>query len=410
MEENDKKMDKAIRRIKKQPVGRKAEDFVNYFLAPWFSGYWAFQKPKHKGAEIADSLLLRGDVAFIIQIKERKGIKSDIKWAKHKIAEDKERISKWVERLKTEKSIILRNKYREVIFPRHEIKYYYGLIILNHFSEPYNANEFLREGSQEQKVAIQVISLADLYHLLRYINTPWDFVVYFESRFKLSQKTSLEVHREENVFVLNLKHMYHEMTQEIGKEKADEWNEFMDITIKAINGDLQSVDPGLRRYAASFLIDASIGGQLNKAPRDRKGNFVINDKFNLLIKAVEVLSEMTRLRRAKWGEIFLEQAEKALKTGKDEYKTGKSPKRGVSYGFIATNKSEKFLEDYIGPIAVETLIKNNQFEGIFVAAPPENVFGLYQRFTGWFTKDRDSLLQSSEIEALQSTILYINLR
>ncbi|MCK4818816.1 hypothetical protein KA005_23790, partial [bacterium] len=168
MDEDEKITDKTLRRIKKRSVGYRSEDFVNYFLEPWFSGYWAFPNPKYKGGEIADSLLLWGDVVFLIEVKERKGIKSNTGWARHVVAEDKAKILYWVERLKTEESVILKNKYREIEFPREKIKNYYGLIVLNHISEPYDADEFLKEGSKVQKVAIQVISLADIYNLLKY--------------------------------------------------------------------------------------------------------------------------------------------------------------------------------------------------------------------------------------------------
>jgi len=410
MDEDEKITDKTLRRIKKRSVGYRSEDFVNYFLEPWFSNYWAFPNPKYKGGEIVDSLLLWGDVVFFIEVKERKGIKSNTGWARHMVAEDKAKILYWVERLKTEESVILKNKYREIEFPREKIKNYYGLIVLNHISEPYDASEFLGDGSTEQKVAIQVISLADVFHLLRYINTPWDFVNYFESRYRLSQKTSIKVHQEKTVFGQNLPHMYHEMRHEIGEREADKWNEFMDITIKAINGDLKEGDPSLRQFTTSFLIDASIGGQLNRAPKDKRGNFIMDSKFVLLTKAVEVLSELSRLRRAFYGEIFLKQAEKALKTGNDEYEVGRSPKRGISYGFIATNKSEKVLEDFLGDIAMSTLANHENYEGIFIAAPPENIFDMYQTLTSWFVEHKGGFLQSNELETLQSTILYVNLR
>jgi hypothetical protein len=402
MEENDIKTDKVLRRIKKKPAGYRSEDFVNYFLAPWFSGYWTFPNPKHKGGEIADSLLLWGDVAFLVEVKEREGIKSNIDWAKHRIAEDKAKILYWVERLKTEECIILRNNYREIEFPRQEIKYYYGLIILNHLSDPYDANRYLYENPSDKKVAIQVISLADIFLLMRYINTPWDFVNYFESRSRLSQKTSIEVHQEGQVFALNLAHMFHEMEHDIGRDQANKWDEFMGIAIKATNGDLKNGDPGLRRYASSFLIDASIGGQLNRAPKDKSGNFIIDRKFVLLIKAVEVLSEMSRLR--------IKQAEKALKTGNDEYEVGRSPQRGRSYGFVATNKSEKALEDFLGSIAISTLANHENYEGIFIAAPPKNIFTMYKTFSGWFANDKGGFLEPDEMETLRATILYIDLR
>ena len=410
MKENYIKTDKVLRRIKKKPAGYRSEEFVNYFLSPWFSGYWTFPNPKHKGGEIADSMLLWGDVAFLVEVKERKGIKSTIDWAKHRIAEDKAKILYWAKLLKTEGGIILKNNYREIEFPRQDIKYYYGLIVLNHHSDPYDANEFLYKNSSDKKVAMQVISLADIFYLLRYINTPWDFVNYFESRFRLSQESSIKVHQEGQVFGLNLAHMYHEMEHDIGKDQADKWDKFMSIAINATNGDLKDGDPGLRRYASSFLIDASIGGQLDRTPKDKRGNFIIDRKFVLLIKAVEVLSEMSRLRRAFYGELFLKQAEKALKTGNDEYEVGRSPKRARSYGFAATNKSKKALEDFLGSIAISTLANHENYEGIFIAAPPENIFTMYKTFSGWFAVDKGGLIQPGEKETLQSTILYIDLR
>jgi len=400
---------KLVARWLKLPEGKRSESVLNHLLLPWFSGYWIFPNPKFKGEEIADALLLWGDVLFIIQIKTRKGIKSDIKWAENKISEEKARIAKWIDRLKSEESIILRNKFREIEFPRDKVKYYYGLVVLNHHSDPYDANEFLYKGNEPLDIPIQVISLVDIHQLLRYINTPWDLVIYFESRSRLSHKTSLKVHQEDVAFSMNLEHIYHESAYDIGKDEADKCNEFMDVTIKAINGNLKEGDPGLRQYAVSFLIDASIGGQLNRAPKDKKGNFIIDNKFVMLTKAVEVLSEMSRLRRAFYGEIFLKQAEIALNTGNDEYEVGRSTKRGISYGFLATSKSGKELEDFLGPIAMSTLADHGNYEGIFIAAPPENVFSLYQTFSGWFTGDKGGFLLPTEIETLQSTILYIDL-
>lgn len=399
---------KIIKRWKKLPVGKRTEAFLNYFLSPWFSGYWAFPNPKFKGEEIADTLLLWGDVVFIIQAKAREGGKTDIKWARHKIAEDKGKILKWVPRLKTEKSIILKNKYRKMEFPREKVKNYYGLIVLNHDSEPYDANKLLYEDSSNKKVAIQAISLVDIHHLLRYINTPWDFVNYFESRFRLSQKTSVKVHQEKSVFGQTLPHMYHEMKHDIGKEQADDWNEFMDITIEAVNGDFQAGDSDLKRFASSFLIDSAIGGILYKAPRDRHGNFIIDDKFVSLIKSVEKFTELNRLIRAFWGKRFLEKAEKSLTSGNDEFVTGQSPNREICYGFIATNKTSKARERLIEKIARNTLLKNNQLEGIFVAASPENIFSTFLMFVSWFSKNKKGILKSNMMETLDSTILFIS--
>jgi hypothetical protein len=397
-----------IERWQKLPVGPRTEVFLNSFLNPWFSGYWAFPNPKFKREEIADALLVWGDVVFIIQVKAREGIKSDVNWAKNKIAEEKKRILKWIPILKSEKSIILKNKYREIEFPREKIKWYYGVIVLNHDSDPYEANKFLYEGSSDEKATIQVISLLDIYYLLRYINTPLDFVNYFESRFRLSLKTSIRVHEEGSVFGQNLSHMYHEMKHDIGKEQADKWDEFMDITIKAVNDDFQIGELGLRRYASSFLIDSAIGGVLYKAPKDRHGNYIINDEFISLIKSVEKLTELNRLIRSFWGEKFLEKAEKALASGKDEYTTGQSPRREMCYGFIATKRTSKARETLIEEIARIALVKNNQLEGIFIAASPEKIFASYQMFSNWLSKNKKSIFNSNKMQTLDSTTLFIS--
>jgi hypothetical protein len=380
---------------------------LNYFLTPWFSGYWTFPNPKYKSEEICDALLIWGDVVFIIQVKTRKGIKSDGEWAKYKIKEEKERILRWVQRLKKEESIILRNKYREIVFPREEIKWYYGLVVLNHVSDPYDANEFLKEDSSEQELAIQAISLVDIYNLMKYINTPWDFVNYLESRYRLSQKTSIKVHEEGNNFGQNLSRMFHEAKEDIGEEHADKWDKFMDITIKAVNGDFQEGDPDLRRYASSFLIDSVIGGVLYKAQRDKHGNCIINDEFKLLIKSVEKLTEMNRLIRSFWGERFLIEAEKALASGETEYVTGQSPGRKMAYGFVATDKLNDERVALIKSVAREALVKNDKREGVIVAASPANIFATYQMFISWFTRGKSDYLKTNRIETLDSTILYI---
>lgn len=391
------------------PIGKRSEVFLNYFLTPWFSEYWSFPNPKYKGEEICDALLIWGDVVFIIQVKTRGSIGADGKWARYKIKEEKERILKWVQRLKTEKSINLRNKYREIVFPREEIEWYYGLVVLNHLSDPYDPNEFLSEDASEQELAIQVISFFDIHNLMKYINTPWDFVNYFESRYRLSQKTSIKMHEEGNNFGQNLSHMFHEAKEDVGEDHANKWDKFMDITIKAVNGDFQRVDSDLRRYASSFLIDSAIGGILYKAQRDKHGNYIINDEFRQLIKSVEKLTEMNRLIRSFWGERFLREAEKALASGKDEYVTGQSPKREMAYGFIATDTPQDRRAELMKSIARKALIKNEKREGIFVASSPANIFATYQMFINWFTRGKLNYLKTHRMETLDSTILYFSL-
>jgi len=49
-DEDRKIANKTLNRIRRLPFGLRGEEFVNYFLAPWFSGYWAFPNPKHNGS------------------------------------------------------------------------------------------------------------------------------------------------------------------------------------------------------------------------------------------------------------------------------------------------------------------------------------------------------------------------
>lgn len=386
--------------------GRRAEVYLSHMLSPWFSEYWVFPNPMFRGNEIADAILIWGDVAFLIQIKSREGIHSSVDWGKRKVKIEKERINKWAALLKTE-SISLKNKFRKIPFPKEDIKSYYGLIVLNHLSEPYEIKDIPPE---DDKVAIQAISLLDLNDLLRFINTPWDLVIYFESRWRLSQIAPVKVHNENEVFWLNLELIRREMSKDKSAAEAQKYYDFFSLAVQTVDKELQLDDPRLRNYAASYLIDASIGGQLIKASRDEKGNYVLDGKFILLTKAIEVLTEMSRLRRAFYGSMFLEQAEKARASGEVEYKTGRSPKREILYGFIVTDEVGQDLKDLLGAIAAKTLVENSLYEGIFIAAPAQNILRVYEEIESWFLKDRKEQNEFDTIEILQSTLLYINLK
>jgi len=398
--------DKSLKSLMRLRVGRRTELVLSYMLSPWFSGYWLFPNPKFRGKEIADAILIWGDVAFIIQAKTREGIHSDLDWARSKINIEKRRINEWVALLKTE-SIPLRNKYRTIPFPKEEIKWYYGLIILNHHSEPYEIDDIL---PLDKDVAIQAISLLDLSNLLKYINTPWDLINYFEARSRLSKVTPVRVHQEAEVFWQNLEHMRYEMSADVSEAEAKKHYDFFSLASEAVNQELEPGDPRLGQYAPSYLIDAAIGGQLARAPKDKKGNFVIDGRFKLLTKAVEVLTEMGRLRRAFYGRMLLEQAEKAQASGHYEYETGRSPKRKILYGFIVTDMVGKELEDLMGIIAVKTLIANSLYEGIFIAAPAQNILSIYKNIESWFIRDHKKSSEADTMEGLRSTILYINLK
>jgi hypothetical protein len=91
----------------------------------------------------------------------------------------------------------LRNKWRGVAkWNPSQVKDYYGIIIMNHSSDLYEPRLIATEAFKKAEIPIQVFSLLDFSQLLRFVNTAWDFIVYYELRAKFGRRHDCPVHQE----------------------------------------------------------------------------------------------------------------------------------------------------------------------------------------------------------------------
>ena len=132
--------DSKIAKLLKLPAGQRTDDVLYYLLAPHLLGFWTFLKPKHKGQELGDVVYIFGDVCLIFEAKTReKAEPANDKWILEKLKEGVTQISRNHKTLMSGAVSTLRNPWRgEVSWASLGVKYFQGIIVLMHDSEPYD--------------------------------------------------------------------------------------------------------------------------------------------------------------------------------------------------------------------------------------------------------------------------------
>lgn len=164
--------DKTIRRLISLPLGDRTNHVLDMMLSPFFLGYWTFSRPKFKGIEFADTLLVWDDVCLLFEAKTRSvpGGAPRV-WIKTQIQNAASTLNKRAKMLSSGQVTDIRNKYRGVLeWKKLNVSWYYGVIILQHQSESYDAREIAEDAFRKSQIPIQVFSLYDFLQLIRVIN------------------------------------------------------------------------------------------------------------------------------------------------------------------------------------------------------------------------------------------------
>lgn len=194
-------------RLLKLPPSQRTDDVLYYLLAPHLLGFWTFLKPKHSGNEIGDVLFAFGDVCVIFEAKTRDKVgPTDEKWIRNKIREAIKQILENHRKLTCGDVPTIRNPWLgEVKWDSLGINYYHGIVVMMHDSDAYDPRDIEPGLIESAAIPIHVISLLDISELLRFMNTPWDFVVYWEFRHAIGTTHMLPVHQEQNIYWTVLK-------------------------------------------------------------------------------------------------------------------------------------------------------------------------------------------------------------
>jgi hypothetical protein len=129
------------------PPGRRTNAVLQVLLDPVVFGYWLFREPKHKGVEIADSLMVCGDTALLFEAKTRmKPAADDASWIRSKLGEAVKQLNERARMLKEGHVSELRNPWRGALtWDPSAVKWYYGVVVMNHQSGPYDPLEMASE-------------------------------------------------------------------------------------------------------------------------------------------------------------------------------------------------------------------------------------------------------------------------
>ena len=328
--------DSVIRRLLKLRPSQRTDEALYYMLAPHLLGFWTFVKPKHAGEEIGDVIFAFGDTCFIFEAKTRESPgKTSESWIRSKIKEAAAQITTNYGKLSTGQIPHLRNSWRsEVKWDSLGIKHYFGIIVLMHSSEPYDPRDISSEIFEKSTIPLQAISLKDMADLMRLMNTPWDFVIYWEFRHTLGVSHNLPVHEENRIYATILTNWV-ELARKQGITQSDtdliEHKQFFKSYTQTVMKESEVDDVTKKAVANSYLMDVAAGSVIRKAEKDTSGKRVGSEIHDVLVKAVEQIVAIDRRRRAMYGQLWVECASNCISSRDNSWVSAYSPSRDISY-------------------------------------------------------------------------------
>ena len=407
--------DSAKERLLKMPVGKRVDSVLYYLLSPYLLGYWTFLQPRHKGQELGDVLFVFKDVCLIFEAKARnKAESASESWIRARLKEGSEQITDNYESLWSGAVPSIRNPWRgEVSWSTLGVKYYHGIIVIMHDSEPYDPRELDPSLFSSAKIPIHVVSLHDISELIKFMNTPWDFVVYWEFRSIFGKEYQLPVHREQSIYWGILREWV-KLAKAQGtlypESRLEEDRDFHAAYTRALMRSGKTDESIKRKTAASYLIDVASGSLMEKADKDAAGKRVGSKSHDTLIRTVEVLVDLSRRRRAEYGTLWLDSARQCISNHIDIRKSGYSPSRNWSYFFHArtgTNLDQKTLL----VAAAERMAADNSILVIGLSATADNIIHTYESILSAiegtnFEEDHNKILDSTSVLIDRPSISY----
>lgn len=388
------------------PAGQRTDDVLYYLLAPHLLGFWTFLKPKHKGEELGDVIYIFGDVCLLFEAKTReKAEPANDKWTREKLKEGVTQISRNHKKLMSGDVPTLRNPWRgEVSWASLGVKYFQGIIVLMHDSEPYDPRELEPSLLSSTPIPIHVISLHDLNELVRFINTPWDFIVYWEFRNIFGREYELSVHREQSIYWGILREwvkLAKAQDSAFPENKLDEDRQFHEAYTNVMLRSENLDETVKQKVAASYLIDIAAGSLMQKADQDATGKRVGGKNHDTLIKTVEALVDLSRLRRAEYGYSWLNCAKECIASRKDIHKNRYSPSRNRSY-FVQAQNNQEIDKEPLLVVAAQRLTEDKSSIVIGLCATAENIIHTYESILSSmngtnFEEDLSKILNSTAV-------------
>lgn len=264
---------KRLARLVRMAPGYRSEEFMAWLAEVWFAGLWYFHKPKYKGNELTDAVVLFGDTALLMEIKTREGsamqAEATERWVRSKLSEATSQLERANESL-CAGGVTLRNRYRALGVDWSRYTTRLGLVLLNVGGDSISLPRVLPDRWNEAGLQLHVMTLYDFSMLLKLVNTPWDLVLYLEHR--VTSENSIPLHEESGRYARIVGLVADGLEARHGRRMADDYASFQNAMGRCVSGKGTAQD--IRQVAASFLIDGAIPAAIRQAERDRHGNFI----------------------------------------------------------------------------------------------------------------------------------------
>ncbi len=282
------------------PPGDFEEKLAQWFLERSFFRDFTYRNPqgKKKGEELADAVVLFGDVALLIQVKAQHGNHEAQAWATEATLKALKQVRSTYEQLKSGVIKKLRNEiFGEMEFDVATYPNMYGIIVLAQDSAPYNPKKLVPEISNAD-FPVHVFSLKDIALLTHRFDTAADFVNFIELRTDIRDREEFLVNDEENNLARMIQHVpgiyAHHMqptTEEILNRSVDmfrrtatgevlaspEWR--YGLVVDDMVARAHDVDPNLAWNEGPVSVSADVArflGWLTRARRIRLGRKVLD--------------------------------------------------------------------------------------------------------------------------------------
>ena len=325
-------------------MGEQTEDQAQASVESAFSPLFVFRAPRRKGGkEATDVLVPWDDIGLIIEAKSRAREAAGNAQADSPERVRKKLVKAWRQLEGAARAIHegrlshMENGLRgRIPFPKEEIKWLYGVIVLDHESAPYDPFEVAPE-LQGTTLPLHVFSLRDFQDLAAILDTPVDLINYLETRSDVLLSTlKPRVHEEEIVFrffVDNLESLTAFRARKRGASLTE--------------GDARSYAEQLRRLFAGVLPETRAGLVIDHMiarahEQDHSlgplqvGQEVIEINASEPVKVATELSAIPRVRRIALGKRYLRTIQRAAADQKDAWKSTHSTARGDCMLFLAS--------------------------------------------------------------------------
>src|ERR1700733_13575703 len=321
--------------------GLYVEKWCQWFLEISFFRDFVYRNPRgrKKGQELADAVVLFGDVVLMVQVKTQCGSHDSVSWATEKMLEAFRQLGATHDSLVQGHIPTLKNDfYGDIRFDPNSYPNRIGIIILAHDSDPYVAAELVPE-ILTAPFPVHVFSLRDFATVASRFDTAGDLITFLEIRGDVAEKETFHVQDEVRNIIAILPHLETTLGTHMSPASPDVLKKTVDAFKAIADGSLLE-SPDWRfglaiddMIARAHDVDTELYGESNRRLAS--------------LDVARFLGWLTRDRRIKLGKRLLAKCE-AGRDGEPHYFLHRKPSTGTLCVFLVSSESRvervRFLE------------------------------------------------------------------